>query len=1509
MTNDIYAPYADCARDSAADRTRGMSWDCRPCRLPALPVLLVLLVLLVLTPAVTSGEPITASFTDSQHRTVLFRYELGEDQDPNVPQGILLYFHGSATGAQEQVVHDYFVGLPWYAAEFGLVPVAVASPETVRLALGDDNRYRVWYPADLALIHELLQSDFGGRIRVDDSRVFFWGHSAGTCFLNQFVPRFGAHYGGGLLALCGCIRNVNRSWTPLPAFVGGFRVFVGATTGDFLYPESVSAYGYYRYTVGLETRGDLARGGPHCAAGDVSIRDALAWLVHGTGLSEEPEHIHMERVAPMDFVAGMSVDDDGVLWIARQAPGLDPTLWRSVDRGLSLAPISSLDLRVWDLDAVGGMIFVTEPTARASPLDESPLNRSDDQGRTFESVALPTAPATGAKLVTDRAGHIYFPGKSTGNRNEIYRSEDLGISWSPLDLATGDAPERLVNDDLIASEGQTDYLFTTLDYFGDHIDRATIVKHVGTTTGGDWSVVSAPKGENIQWMTWDGDLFWGTTWDSVYTSTDRGQTWTEVELPMHDIRGRPFALVGGRPMALGHGQVYFRGPSWDGYLRDDRTAWTRIYGSDTFGSTELRNHLAVDHTTGDVYFSPGTGVFRLDARFRSVNGPRLPTDSDGDGIPDVRDLFPDDVTEYLDTDGDGVGNGADADDDGDGVPDHEDGAPLDHRGHLDTDADGLGNHDDLDDDGDGILDGVDAFPLDGTRSSDSDGDGMDDYSDDDDDDDGVADTADAFPRDAGEWADTDEDGIGDNLDPDDDNDGRDDEHDAAPTFARPALRSLRPFSSVSDLGSGSGSGFHRQSRHVALHSAPRSGIVYPAAEGMGQRYGEVTLLADSIEFMIDDFGGYGRAHVDRNGNGNLTDDGPSSLWEAGRLVGHWVHAHYPPGAVVPYLLGLELNTEVEGGAPALNVFSAAFWLGEIDVLGGRTVPVSVFDFDADGLYTGSDDYVCVDVDGDAHRHSGCYGGPDSFTHGDTFTMDGQKVQVLVANSGNRVEIGPPGHAVPYVPAASHPDWQGFVRVANRGRERGTVRIHAFDDAGNEHGPASLDLPGGATRHINSGDLEQGNAAKGFPIGVGDGDGGWRLQLQTDLDLDVLTYVRTTDGFLTSMHDVAVRDNVVTRVPIMNPGRNLNQQSLLRLVNPGNETADVSIRGIDDDGRSTGHVDLSVEPRGARMLTALELETGADGIVGSLGRGSGKWRLEITSRMPLHAMSLLRSPGGHLTNLSTPPYEDGGPLHHVALFPAAGNPMREGFVRVVNRSPISGTASIIAYDDAGIRRGPATLDLRPHATVHFNSDDLEEGNAAKGLTEGIGGGVGAWRLELESNLDLDVLGYVRTTDGFLTSIHDVFHRGEGGVHVPTVNPASNPDQVSELRLINPADDPRNVTVVGVDDAGCSPGTVVLTIPPQAARTFTSAQLESGSAAGLEGALGDGTGKWRLEISSDGPLRVMSLLKSPLGHLTNLSTIPRRFPSRKLESMNARQGERPIVCPPVVNSITINDDEVY
>ena len=185
--------------------------------------------------------------------------------------------------------------------------------------------------------------------------------------------------------------------------------------------------------------------------------------------------------------------------------------------------------------------------------------------------------------------------------------------------------------------------------------------------------------------------------------------------------------------------------------------------------------------------------------------------------PTNTDAFPLDGTEWIDTDGDTVGDNADVDDDGDGWLDTEEvtcGSDplLASDMPVDLDNDGLCDAvTDQDDDNDGVPDSLDAFPTDDTQTIDSDGDtigdsldpdddndgwtdvdeascqtdhldtmdvpadndrdGECDLVDGDDDNDGVIDLDDAFPNNPLEREDSDDDGVGDNSDNDDDGDG------------------------------------------------------------------------------------------------------------------------------------------------------------------------------------------------------------------------------------------------------------------------------------------------------------------------------------------------------------------------------------------------------------------------------------------------------------------------------------------------------------------------------------------------------------------------------------------------------------------------------------------------------------------------------------------------------------------------------------------------------------------
>lgn len=251
--------------------------------------------------------------------------------------------------------------------------------------------------------------------------------------------------------------------------------------------------------------------------------------------------------------------------------------------------------------------------------------------------------------------------------------------------------------------------------------------------------------------------------------------------------------------------------------------------------------------------------------------------------------------------------------------------------------------------------------------------------------------------------------------------------------------------------------------------------------------------------------------------------------------------------------------------------------------------------------------------------------------------------LLTSRAGHLTNLSSPGSArgadgtwrLPLFPSALDRQRQGFARVVNRSACAGMVWITAFDDAGARLGTVALMLDALATAHFNSDDLESGAPGKGLAAGVGlPTRGDWRLELRSDLDLRAYAYIRATDGFLTAMHDVAPSQDGAARVPFFNPASNRRQRSLLRLVNNGAEDARATIAGVDDAGVRGSPVGVTVPAGQALTFSAADLEAGAAGLDGALGDGHGKWRLTVAAQPPLVVMSLLASPSGHLTNLST-----------------------------------------------------------------------------------------------------------------------------------------------------------------------------------------------------------------------------------------------------------------------------------
>ena len=421
---------------------------------------------------------------------------------------------------------------------------------------------------------------------------------------------------------------------------------------------------------------------------------------------------------------------------------------------------------------------------------------------------------------------------------------------------------------------------------------------------------------------------------------------------------------------------------------------------------------------------------------------------------------------------------------------------------------------------------------------------------------------------------------------------------------------------------------------------------------------------------------------------------------------------------------------------------------------------------------------------------------------------------------------------------------------------GLASLARLSLAGNQLADVSAlsDLPALATLDVSSNAIADVSGLTGLPALVA-------LYLSGNEIADA-----TALAGLTGLRSLHLAANDLTAAP------DLSAVGLLRVLQlSGNRLSDISaLSGVESlrTLRLDGNAIADVSALGGLALASLDLRDNAVADISPLAEiafpGSGSY-VDVRGNP-------LQDEGEHVRALRerrvVVVLDDGG--HRVPLFPAAssaGNSSPQGFVRVINHSAEAGSIGIEAVDETGERRGPVDVAIDAGEALHFNAEDLEQGNSAKGL-RGIGEGAGDWRLVVRSALDIEVLAYARTPDGFVTSLHELAAEAYGTSQVPIFNPGSNRRQASRLRVINPTGEAASVAISATDDKG-NLRDGVIEVPAGQTLDLPAARLESGDSIAHFAGLGDGAGKWRLAVSAPGQ-RVMSLLQSPTGHLTNLST---------------------------------------
>jgi hypothetical protein len=540
----------------------------------------------------------TDSFTDKQGQTAKYRIGIPDNYISGQKAKVLIHLHGNNSGTQDELLNMWYKSTERQADKQNLIPITITSPGTRETSSGT---VRQWdEKKDPQMLHELLQSHFGNKIKVDFDHVYLWGSSQGTCFINSFLLQKSNDYLGGALGNCGCFNSLNNSFDPKQNFKDNFRFYILGTTEDFLHRSSTSGYEFYRWTAGLKNiRGDLSRSGNHCTAPQGAIDSALQWITGKIETPETPDQIHWQRINTSDTIKALTISNNNEIIIAINQND-SSSIQMSSNQGDSWKTILNFPShRISSImGGSNGSILV---------LTGNYFKKYNSQFQLIEEEA-----SKATQFLKDGQGNIY----KTGKRFDIEVTTDQGITWQ----ATG-----------ITNSNSTSYGQEFIDFSSDYI--LTLIgnsQFIQTDSNGVERNIKLPS-QTIQYYNFSQQsgsiLLYG--WDYTqnwkpfaWTTNDLGQTWIPVQLPVEFRTG-----YSGYGINYYHdGQLLFHGPSETKLSNNNGKTWTAetnlsylgiplfsldqdgiAYVSDGIGlfrkQTWLTSETRIKHTTGDVITS------------------------------------------------------------------------------------------------------------------------------------------------------------------------------------------------------------------------------------------------------------------------------------------------------------------------------------------------------------------------------------------------------------------------------------------------------------------------------------------------------------------------------------------------------------------------------------------------------------------------------------------------------------------------------------------------------------------------------------------------------------------------------------------------------------------------------------------------------------------------------------------------------------------------------------------
>ncbi len=441
---------------------------------------------------------------------------------------------------------------------------------------------------------------------------------------------------------------------------------------------------------------------------------------------------------------------------------------------------------------------------------------------------------------------------------------------------------------------------------------------------------------------------------------------------------------------------------------------------------------------------------------------------------------------------------------------------------------------------------------------------------------------------------------------------------------------------------------------------------------------------------------------------------------------------------------------------------------------------------------------------------------------------------------------PTTHNAFFVNASSSANKTSVMRLINLTNQSAAMTATAYDEAGNMVGTPNTSLGTIAAQQMLTFTSAQLESALGYTPSSGTAK--YHLVFNANLaSFEVLNFVKdVASGNLTLAHAqngnrVTGTSNTSTRnMLFVNPSTNLSRTSVVRLINPTNQTGVVTATAYSENGEIPGTLNAplgTIAPQQMLTFTSAQLESALGYIPSS---PSAKYHASFNANLQtFELINFIKDVATGNVTLGQVQINDravatASSSVRNALYVNPSNAANTSLIQLINPDVGSGAVTATAYNEAGAivgRADTALGTLGAQKILSFTSAQLE---SAIGYVPSSSSA--KYRIVFTAALpSFELVNFI--TDGasgnLIVGQAQVDNRIAGTATSSTrnalfLNASTSTNKTSLIRLVNPTNQDGTITATAYNESGSTIGTINATIGTIAAQqmlTFTSAQLES------------------------------------------------------------------------------------